>query len=246
MPTFLVIDTETTGTDLEKDRVVEVAVVLTDLERTFDHVSVLVDPGIPIPAAASAIHHLTDADVAGKRQIADAMAFLLAGVRETHDEPIAAVAAHNAPFDRGFVGQYLPPEAVWLDTCRMARRYLPGAGSFGNQYLRYHLKLDVPQALGRPAHRAEADALVTAALLRHMLNGPAASDFNELGVDGIEKKIADPLLLETVGFGKHKGRNWSEVPADYLHWFLRNSEGADPDTLHTVKHWWSQALGRSS
>lgn len=54
-------DTETTGVDVETDRIVSAAVVVQDAPGARPRVSRwLVNPGVPVPAAASEIHGLTD------------------------------------------------------------------------------------------------------------------------------------------------------------------------------------------
>ncbi|WP_307845053.1 exonuclease domain-containing protein [Actinotalea solisilvae] len=91
-------DTETTGVDVDTDRIVTAAVVRreggTTTVRTW-----LLDPGVPIPEAATAIHGITTqrARAAGRPaapaldEIATALADALA-----HGEP---VVAYNASFD---------------------------------------------------------------------------------------------------------------------------------------------------
>ncbi|MBE4736656.1 3'-5' exonuclease [Streptomyces caniscabiei] len=54
-------DTETTGVDVENDRIVSAAVVVQDAPGTRPRVTRwLVNPGVPVPAAATAVHGLTD------------------------------------------------------------------------------------------------------------------------------------------------------------------------------------------
>lgn len=54
-------DTETTGVDVETDRIVSAAVVVQDSPGTRPRVSHwLVNPGVPVPAAATEAHGLTD------------------------------------------------------------------------------------------------------------------------------------------------------------------------------------------
>lgn len=57
-------DLETTGTRIGRDRIVQIGIVrlLPNGER--ERYQTLVNPGVPIPAEATAIHHITDADVA--------------------------------------------------------------------------------------------------------------------------------------------------------------------------------------
>ncbi|WP_335935823.1 3'-5' exonuclease [Streptomyces sp. PTD5-9] len=54
-------DTETTGVDVEEDRIVSAALVVQDMAGGRVHVTRwLVNPGIPVPPAATGIHGLTD------------------------------------------------------------------------------------------------------------------------------------------------------------------------------------------
>jgi exodeoxyribonuclease X len=227
---FIVLDTETTGIDHAVDQVIELGFAATTLDKTLGSGSALVKPSVPISAGASAVHHLIDDDVANAAPLAvvvDALLNPWCHVPET-----IAYAAHNAPFDRGFLPDLT--DRPWLDTYRMAKRYLPELPHHTNQYLRYHLKLDVPRDI--PAHRALGDCIVTAALLRWLLAGPARADFERMGTKEFELFIDGPLPLTVCNFGKHAGKKWADVPRDYLQWMERTG-GFDPDVMFTAKRY---------
>lgn len=229
-PIIIVLDTETTGVDHSVDQVIELGFAATTLDKTISYGSALVKPSVPISAGASACHHLIDSDVENAAPLAvvvDALLNPWCQVPET-----IAYAAHNAPFDRGFLPDLT--DRPWLDTYRMARRYLPELPTHTNQFLRYALKLDVPRDI--PAHRALGDCIVTAALLRWLLAGPARADFERMGTKEFETFIDGPLLLTMCNFGKHAGKRWAEVPRDYLAWMDRTG-GFDSDTTFTAKHY---------
>lgn len=160
---FVAFDTETTGLGIG-DRLVEIAAVRFQGDRVEAEWSSLVDPGCPIPPAASAIHGITDADVAGRPRAGEALLPFLQLIEG------AALVAHHAPFDVRVLslellraGLALPTNPV-LDTCAIPRS----------------LKLDVPNhrlgtlarafgvSQGRP-HRALDDAHVARGLLRAYL-----------------------------------------------------------------------------
>jgi exodeoxyribonuclease X len=229
---FLVMDTETTGIDPASCKVVEFAWVLTDLTGPRAAGTTLVNPGCPIPPEASAVHHLVDADVAGEPTLEQALGYL---PRHLAGHKVHAFVAHNAAFDSAF----LPTMTFrpWLCTYRMARRLMPDFPAFGNQYLRYALKLDVPEAQGLAAHRALADAYVTAATLRHLLRQIVDRPDWPQEIPDLAAHLAQPMLLPTVGFGKHKGQPWASVPRSYLTWMLGagGMTDLDIDTRHTAE-----------
>ncbi len=167
---FVAFDTETTGLR-PSDRLVEIAAVRFRGDVVEAEWEALVDPGLPIPDEASAVHGIRDADVKGCPRAAQVLPDFLAFIEG------AALVGHNAPFDVRVLslellraGLCLPDNPV-LDTCAIPRR----------------LRIDVPnhrlgtlaQAFGVPrqrAHRALADARVARDLLRAYLRtlGPPA------------------------------------------------------------------------
>ena len=229
---FSVIDTETTGLDPVKDRVIEVAYVECTMFGIGNHASALFDPKITIPPAASAVHHLTDDDVRGMPE------YGVGGfgriIKTSTDA--AVMVAHNAAFD----GPFLQLTEPMICTMRLAQKLWHDLEcGYGNQVLRYHFKLKPPVEPGAAMHRALPDALVTATLLIHELNElfSRSKDPASITVEGLISWIAEPMLLTTCRFGKHKGSNWSEIPRDYLQWIVRNMADADVDTLHTAKYY---------
>ena len=223
-PAALVVDLETTGLDPAADRVVEIAVVGVDFERRSYRklYHSLVDPGIPIPPEASAVHHITTAMVAGQ-------APSLARIRpalEALADPVIPFAAHNAGFDAAFLKSAVPAwTAPWICTLRIARHLWPDAPSHGNQALRYGLDLNVPG--NHPPHRAMGDAITTAALLVRQVETAGS-------IQRLLELSRQPALQRRVPFGKYGGCLWSEVPPDYLDWAARQ-DWDDPDLAHTIR-----------
>ncbi|BDU72062.1 exonuclease domain-containing protein [Mesoterricola silvestris] len=228
--TYLVVDTETTGLNPPADKVVSVAGVWVRAgQGPFRRESFLVDPGIPIPPEASAIHHIVDRHVAGAPALGEVLPVF-------QKDDFDAYVAHNAAFDFGFLPRAGRPV---LCTMRLARKVWPKLSKYSNQYLRYFLQLEVTEAEGLPAHEALADALVTSRLLLKELAW--LQENPQPGVETIQDLIAwaeAPNLLETCQFGsKHRGVPWARVPKDYLAWMKREVKDMDPDLRHTVEHY---------
>lgn len=120
--TFAVFDTETTGVDPCSARVVTAALAVPALGCTW---SWTCDPGVPIPAQASAVHGLYDADVAGCPSWEDVRS-------EVHDAlaecwSLGPVVIMNAPYDLTVV--HAPVLGPVVDPLVLDRVLRPARGS---------------------------------------------------------------------------------------------------------------------
>jgi len=233
---YLVMDTETTGIDPAEHRAVEAAAVVVGAGQITCAFTTYLNPNRTIPAQASAVHGLVDDDVKDAPTLEATLPWLNALASKAD-----VIVAHNAPFDRSMLPGLV--DKPWLDTLRLSRKLYPGLDGHSNQAMRYHLNLRTPEANGMPAHRALADAYVTARLLVHLLSEVASrqqsSNTPPWDLPNLLKWVDEPNLLATCTFGKHKGTPWAKVPTDYLQW-LRRSEGweaSDPDQMFTVLHY---------
>jgi len=162
---YAVVDLETTGTDVESDEIVSLAVVRLDAEGVeLDRFASLVRPAGPIPAEAIAVHGIDDASVADAPSFAE-VAGELVGLLEG-----AVFVAHNAGFDLPLLEhafaragiRYRPHGvACTLDAFRLLE---PVERSHRLESLceRHGVPLD-------DAHDARGDVLATVALLRILL-----------------------------------------------------------------------------
>lgn len=236
--TIRIIDTETTGVDFEKDRVCEIASI--DIVKVSDKYTVtnvrsqLVNPGIPIPAQASAVHHLIDADVASAPSLDDVMEQFAA----TGDNHLFCVA-HNAAFEVGFLSKAFDAtetKVAWICTYKAALRVWPELPKHSNQFLRYHLGLVNPFGVPREnieAHRALGDCYVTGCIFLALLQRAKFSQLLEWS--------AQPALHTVLTFGKHKGARYDAAPRDYLEWIVNKSD-MDADTKFSATHWLNQKV----
>lgn len=90
-----IVDLETTGGHISRDRITEVGVILIDGERV-ERFSSLVNPGQPIPPFIENMTGISDAMVAAAPSFADLAERLLTMLSGR------LFLAHNARFDYGF------------------------------------------------------------------------------------------------------------------------------------------------
>jgi DNA polymerase-3 subunit epsilon len=98
---FAAFDLETTGLSAAKDRIVEIAAVKFDRRGVISRFAALVNPGVPMPEGAGDVNHITDEMLAGKSPPEAVLPDFLRFIDG------AALVAHNAPFDCGFVNESL-------------------------------------------------------------------------------------------------------------------------------------------
>lgn len=155
---FVVVDVE--GNGQQPPDLVELAAVPVVDGIIGEPVSWLVKPESPIKHFATRIHGLTNKDVADCPSFEAITGNVLAALDAD------ALVAHNAHVDLGVLSRKLPgwesPEV--FDTLKLARRLVPGLGSYrlGSLVEAYSLAEGLPDDLN--PHRATYDALVAARL----------------------------------------------------------------------------------
>jgi DNA polymerase-3 subunit epsilon len=168
------LDTETTGTDVENDRIVTAVLDVYDVAGRSASMPLMLDPGIEIPEAATLIHGITteQAREEGMPPVT-ALSRLAGGLASVWAEGIPVVV-YNAAFDvtlidremRRHLGNGLTIAGPIIDPMVIDRhvdRYVKGSGQrqLAPTCLRYGVELD-------NAHNAEADAYAAQALARAM------------------------------------------------------------------------------
>ncbi|GGX09124.1 3'-5' exonuclease [Streptomyces lomondensis] len=93
-------DTETTGVDVETDRIVSAAVVVQDAPGVRPRVSRwLVNPGVPVPAEATAVHGLTEDHLQRNGRWPSPVMYEIAEALAEQAHAGRPVVVMNAPFD---------------------------------------------------------------------------------------------------------------------------------------------------
>lgn len=165
----LVFDTETTGLTKD-DKVCQLAAAKLDAEtlEVIDTFESLIDPQRPINAGASAIHGITDADVAGQPLLFDVMANGFSSWLRHADY----WAGHNLQFDIRMLQDHIAhPYPTVLDTYFLSRSRFKRWSNHRLQTAVKELGLD-----GGKAHDALSDVLACAQLLRVIADGRPVSE----------------------------------------------------------------------
>ena len=222
-------DLETTGTNITHDRIVEISIVKLMPDGTVVERSRRLNPEMPIPAEATAVHHITDDDVAGEptfRQVAASLSKLLQGCdiagfnSNRFDIPLLDQEFHRAGVDFDLNGvRFVDVQTIYH---KKEPRTLVAA-------YRYYWGKELEEA-----HSALADTRATMEVLMAQLDVyddlpvelDGLSEFANpnRNVDLLGRLIYDDNKREVINFGKYKGRLAEEVLASdpgYYNWIMQ-------------------------
>ena len=209
-------DLETTGTNIAKDRIVEIAILKVFPNHNKESFTLRVNPGVPIPKEVSEIHGIYDKDVADEPYFKDIAPKIfnfikdsdLAGYNSNRfDIPLLAEEMLRAEVD------FDMKNAVKIDVQtifhKKEKRTLEAAYKF-------YCDKDLTDA-----HSAEADTNATYEVLKSQLDWYEDLENNTkwLAEFSAHKKFADFAGMvqydkngnEVFGFGKHKGKKVEDI-----------------------------------
>ena len=234
----LIFDLETTGLNVDTDRVVQLGIAIFRDGALTSSQTTLVNPCTPIPAVASRIHNITD------DQVAESETFGVVG--EEFARLLKTSAATTVLCGYNASGYDVP-----LLNSEFERHCIPtqinGARVLDPLlFLRYHRRewpsrtlSSVAERLGHTfkAHDAMEDAIATGFVLFRLIEQgiiPEAIEDAFRAQEAIVEKLNDEAALYgrflyrdrandervLIGFGKHCGHELNEVPLSYLKWVL--------------------------
>ena len=169
---FVVIDTETTGLHAYAgDEIISIALVeLRGLTVTGRTLSTLVNPRRPIPPESTAIHHLTDADVADAPVIEEVLPDVVRFIGRS------VLVGHHVNFDLRFLNKTLRKQCLcrlrhpWLDTMMLYSAVSGRVGHYSLEEVAEFCQVEL-----RKRHTAYGDAVMTAFMFKwlaeRMTNG---------------------------------------------------------------------------
>lgn len=226
-------DTETTGNQPE-DYLCQIAWMQDGVMKAG-----LFKPPVPIPAEASAIHHISNKMVADKPAFKDSPEWK--EVKDLFESDDTIVVAHNAKFDIGMLAKEDIVPKNHICTLRVARAMDPESklANYKLQYLRYALDLDVDEAAA--AHSADGDVLVLEKLFERLLKKLSEQKKGDDPMKEMMEISNLPSLIKAIPFGKHIGKNVAEVARvdrGYLEWLLAEKlkkPADEEDWIFTLK-----------
>ena len=226
---IIFFDLETTGTSITHDRIVEISYIKVFPDGREETETIRVNPGMPIPEASTAVHHITDADVADAPHFAD-IARDLEIVFADSD-----IAGYNSnKFDVPLLVEEFA--RVGINFQVSGRRFVDVQNIFHKMEQRtlvaaykFYCGKDLTDA-----HSALADTRATYEVLLGQLEkyDSLENDVEKLaefsrsgrGVDLASRVVLDNNDVPVFNFGKHKGRPVKEVFAkepSFYNWIMQ-------------------------
>ncbi len=226
---LIFFDLETTGVNITKDRIVEISYIKVFPNGQEQEKTIRVNPGMPIPPEATAIHHITDEDVKDKPLFKD-IAKDLSHVFEGCD-----IAGFNSNrFDIPLLMEEFLRAGVNFDISK--RKFIDIQTIFHKMEQRtlvaaykFYCNKDL-----NDAHSASADTRATYEVLKAQLDRYSSleNDVDYLSkfssqnrnVDLAGRIVLNDQNVEVFNFGKYKGQPVEEVlrcDIGYFGWMMQ-------------------------
>ena len=195
---YVVFDIETTGFSPVTNRIIEIGAVKVESGQITDRFSAFVNPQVPIPFEIEKLTGISDSMVID----ADTIEVILPRFLEFVGD--AALVAHNASFDVGFIKenakrQNIAVDFTYVDTVGIARTLLTGQAKYTLDAVAKTLKISLENH-----HRAVDDAECTAEIFLKFIEMLKKDDIytlealNELGkasVDAVRKLHSYHIII---------------------------------------------------
>lgn len=246
---LIFFDLETTGTDILHDRIVEISAVKLMPDGEIVKKTRRINPCVPIPAAATAVHHITDEMVADEptfKQVSKSLAEFF----ENSD-----IAGFNSnKFDVPLLIEEFGRAGVPFDVA--ARKFIDVQGIFHKKEQRtlvaaYKFYCDKDLL---DAHSAEGDAMATLEVLMGQIDrypdiGDDVASLAEFSGGGRNLDLMARIVLNDAGvpvfnFGKHRGKPVKDVltvEPSFYNWVMNSDFSKNTkDVLTQLKYKYSK------
>jgi DNA polymerase-3 subunit epsilon len=243
-------DLETTSVNIKEAKIVEICLHKLSLDSTWTTLTLRINPGIPIPPEATAVHHITDADVANEAKFDEVAKEILDFIGDSD------MGGFNSDkFDRFILENEFKQSAYsfkaddrnWLDVMTIFHKMEPR-----NLVAAY--KFYCNRDLSDLAHSAEGDTKATAEIFMAQLEkykGQAVPQTENLNFPNSEKvedyakftaqfitALPEKFIFKNgeafFNFSKHKGKSLQSVirsEPSFIEWMLNNDFPDDVKSL---------------
>lgn len=185
-----------------------------DRSKMFDQLYSIGDEKISF--AAMAVHHTLEADIVDQPNF---------GTFTLPTETVYIIG-HNIDYDIraiqtcGVDTQHIKA----ICTLALARLVWPDAEAHNISALIYMISKGSEKAreMLKGAHRADADIILTANILMHIVH-----KLNIQTIEALFEASEDARIPRSINFGKHRGTAIVDLPSDYVQWLMRQ-EDLDP------------------
>lgn len=169
--------------------------------------------GEPISFGAMAVHHILEHDLVGQPHYT---AFQLPAETQY-------IIGHNIDYDIQTIAKCgIDVQSIKaICTLALARHLWKDLDAYNMSALIYRVSNGSEKArqMLKNAHRADADILLTANVLMHLLKDAQVNTMQEL------YELSEIARIpSTIHFGKHKGTALADLPRDYVDWLLGQAD----------------------
>ncbi|MGH1363854.1 MAG: exonuclease domain-containing protein [Calditrichia bacterium] len=195
---FAIVDVETTGLRPRRDRIIEIAIIITDGDIIIDSFSTLVNPQRALPAEIASLTGIK------AQRLLDAPQFFQIAKRIVEMTTECVLVAHNARFDYSFLKYEFKRlgfhfQRKQICTMRLSRKLVADLPNYRLKHICKHLNISL-----NDAHRAERDAQATFELFQQLnairddYDAPHVADWKETRLPpGIERRQVEALPEDT-------------------------------------------------
>jgi DNA polymerase-3 subunit epsilon len=243
---FLGFDLETTGTNKQTARIVELGIEIMLPGKPTKEYRTLVNPGIPIPPESTKIHGITD------EQVKDAPTFAALADNLLKGFEGADFGGFNVRFDVQIIGaEFKRARKLWsydqariIDGFRMWQIAEPRSLDDAVNYWIGHRLMDVNPTLAAEYLREIAEAGKAHGAMRDVLAATrvCSAQLLVMGPDKLPRDVQQlhdlcwPGWYDAEGklqwrdrqlcimFGAHREKSLRQVPRDYLHWMATKGD----------------------
>ncbi|OTG84063.1 putative quorum-sensing-regulated virulence factor [Acinetobacter sp. ANC 4648] len=182
-----------------------------DRSQMFDQLYSIGDEKISY--ASMAVHHILEAEIANQPNFSSF----------TLPNETIYIIGHNIDYDIRAIQQcgVDTSHIKAICTLALARLVWPDAEAHNISALIYMISKGSEKAreMLKGAHRADADIILTANILMHIIH-----KLNIQTIEELFEASEDARIPRTINFGKHRGTAIADLPSDYINWLFRQEE----------------------